>query len=222
MLAIKEVKYWLGEEALPWTTEEVVKLVEQQEMLFQVDFTCGGGAFMSPQQAEEIEYWQWSVAGTAVRERVMSEAWAVMEAMKKTGLAAHDWRHMIRSTQEVGEELELLGERESWKWWAIVAEMMHDWGHVIEAKLVEADRAVAQEFKWGNDLHARLSFLAVEKFWEDFPDVPEKIKQLVSYAVHEHTGKPGVPNGIGELTALVQSGDRSQLINSEAFYRFQQ
>lgn len=125
-------------------------------------------------------------------------------------LPAHDLRQILHKDVCEGLRFAEYEQPQGYKSAFMIPMFCHDIGRLLEGKFYDLGLPMSAWIK-----HSELSYLMLREVLDEYPAIPERLKNHFLYAVLAHSGE----NGETYMSRAVQTCDRMQMLGPEGFFR---
>ena len=158
---------------------------------------------------EELDRWV-SGEGSEVLADLVRNLQKRIIAVAEYALPAHDLRQILHKDVCEGLRFADFEQPQGYKSAFMIPMFCHDLGRLLEGKFYSLDLPMSEWIR-----HSELSFLMLREVLDEYPEIPERLKNHFLYAVLAHSGK----NGETYMSRAVQTCDRMQMLGPEGFFR---
>jgi len=158
----------------------------------------------------ELDEWVESKAGRATLLRLTQDLQSRIRRNADAALPAHDIRQILFKDASEGLRFAEYEQPQGYKSSFLIPMFSHDIGRLLEGHFLPLQ---IKHDDWIP--HGQLSFLLMREVLEEYPEIPQGLKNHFLYAVLAHSGE----NAKTYIGRAVQTCDRMQLIGPEGFLR---
>lgn len=159
---------------------------------------------------EELDAWVASPQGQQTLLRLTEDLQGRIRGCGAYALPAHDLRQILYKDATEGLRFAEYEDPQGYKSAFIIPMFCHDIGRLLEGKFYDLDLPMSEWIP-----HSQLSFLMLQEVLDEYPEIPNRLKNHFLYAVLAHSGE----NGQTYMSRAVQTCDRMQMIGPEGFFR---